>query len=312
MNLFPWDLAKDAGAVAFQLPDNPGRTRSGAPGTSYASAATRRRKYGTLPVGKSARRESKPLPTLSGLYTSDGMSILAGHSVPNPWQTLPFLDPPHVFGEDARIIDRHNLRYPQGHKHHIYLNAYPEPYIGDPNAPILLLNRNPGYGDHDPRARAHPTLEEIYRQNLLHGQSDYPFYPIGPTYAQHHKSTWWRQSLRHWIDLYGARRVARAFFCVESMPYHSTSYRSLSEALPSHRYALSLVVAKIKAGALLIVMRGYTDWSRAVAEAGESLERGHLVKNVQTKSLSPESDHRTGNLAPATSSAVDRILSAIS
>lgn len=235
------------------------------------------------------------------------MSVLASLSVSNPWQTLLLLEPPHVFKEDATIITRHNLRYPQGHKFHVYLNAYPEPYIGDPSAPILLLNRNPGY-HHDPQYRAHPALEEIYRQNLLHGPSEYPFYPIGPTYAQHHKSTWWRESLQHWIHRYGARRVSRAFFCVETMPYHSTSYRSLPDVLPSHQYALSLVVAKIRAGALVIIMRGDADWTRAVARAGASLQHAHRVRNVQTKSLSPASEHRAGNLAPETASAIDRIL----
>src|SRR5713101_2701540 len=125
------------------------------------------------------------------------MGSLSKLVVPNPWQKLTLDTPPHVHENDSPIIERHNRKYSHGHRFHIHTQSYPEPYIGDPDAPILLLNRNPGYSACGPSELPHPALTQLMRDNLRHIPFPYPFYPVSPTYAKYHKSTWWRDSLKH-------------------------------------------------------------------------------------------------------------------
>jgi hypothetical protein len=90
------------------------------------------------------------------------------------------------------------------------------------------------------------------------------------------------------------------------MPYHSDSYRELPALLPSQRYSFALAAAKVRAGAIVIVMRAETDWK--ISLGGELHSDYYTVKNVQTGSLHPETEERSGNLRSEVSSAVDRVL----
>jgi hypothetical protein len=66
----------------------------------------------------------------------------------NPWLTLP-LSPPYILAEDDLAISAYNrIFHDKGKKEQaIYREAFPEPYCGNPQAPILLLNLDPGYSE---------------------------------------------------------------------------------------------------------------------------------------------------------------------
>ena len=73
----------------------------------------------------------------------------------NPWPQLP-TDAPCVLPPDRSIIEAFNARYADKHESDcrtssctgcftIQTQLLPEPFIGDPEARVYLLNLNPGY-----------------------------------------------------------------------------------------------------------------------------------------------------------------------
>lgn len=62
----------------------------------------------------------------------------------NPWKHLPG-QPPYVLPADAPAISSFNQGVSD--EHQIRLELLPEPYLGDPDAPIILLSLNPGFSE---------------------------------------------------------------------------------------------------------------------------------------------------------------------
>ena len=172
---------------------------------------------------------------------------------------------------------------------------FPEPYLGNPDAPILLLNLNPGYG-HSPRqAHAHAAVGRLCIANLRHGipRDEFPFYPLHPDYMALAQTRWWPEALQGWIEDYGCRLVARAFFCIEFFPYASLRYKRLPEPLPSQEYSIELARAKIDAGCVVVAMRHARQWAKVLEVSGDDWIR---PRSPQQKSLNPSSRKKKGNL----------------
>ncbi len=60
---------------------------------------------------------------------------------PNPWLHLP-MTAPFVLAEDAPLVERFNLTASPDHR--LDLTLLPEPFLGLPSAPVVLLGLNPG------------------------------------------------------------------------------------------------------------------------------------------------------------------------
>ena len=92
----------------------------------------------------------------------------------NPWVTLP-ATPPYVFPDDAEAIGRFNKTADDSYRYH--LDILPEPFLGRPDAPVVLLNLNPGYSGDEERFH---HLDDYFREtalaNLAHREQEYPFY----------------------------------------------------------------------------------------------------------------------------------------
>lgn len=234
--------------------------------------------------------------------SSEITPLLSQIGVPNPWREIEPGPPPYRASVDRPVIERHNRRVEALHR--CPLDVYPEPYLGDPNAPVLLLNLNPGYNEESPRFHAQPAVTDLCIRNLRHEGSEYPFYALHPQYLRCGGSSWWSQSLQYWIREYGAERVSRAFFVIEMFPYSSVRYRALSEPLPSQQYSLALVEAKLQAGCTAVIMRQETNWKQRVP----ALRNAFVVNNPQSKSLSPPDPYRRGNLEPAAVAAIHAAL----
>ena len=61
----------------------------------------------------------------------------------NPWQRLPDR-PPFVLPEDAAVVREFNAQVTE----HFFLRVddlLPEPFVGDPKAPVVLLGTNPRF-----------------------------------------------------------------------------------------------------------------------------------------------------------------------
>jgi len=72
----------------------------------------------------------------------------------NPWESL--ADKNYRIEEDIEIINNHNSGLSKNHKHFIDLDLFPEPYIGNPNANVVLLFTNPG------KSKLNVEMKEYY------------------------------------------------------------------------------------------------------------------------------------------------------
>lgn len=200
----------------------------------------------------------------------------------NPWLNLPE-KPPYVLEGDNPNIWLFNNKKPKP-EHFIHLCALPEPYLGNPNAPVVILNLNPGHSPIDAEIHAQPHFAKASRDNLLHFRESYPLYLLDPELPSPGQ-TWWSSRLRELIDTVGLEKVAHNVFVAEYFPYHSSSYAHHRLHVPSQNYTFFLVRKAIQRNALIIFFRSVRPWRLAVPELN-GYSRLAVVGNVQKPYLS--------------------------
>ena len=202
----------------------------------------------------------------------------------NPWVDLPLV-PPYILAGDERHVLEFNAKVPP--QLAVHLELIPEPFLGSPDAPVVLLNLNPGFDPRETRLHTHDTVfVELSRRNLLHEPLGYPFYLLDPRISASLGHQWWMRKLAAPIQAAGAAAVARRFLCIEYFPYHSTRYRALPTELDSQQYNFALARQAIARGSLIVIMRGKTNWTRAVPELS-SYKYVYELKSPQNVTISP-------------------------
>jgi hypothetical protein len=202
--------------------------------------------------------------------------------ITNPWLSLPAAAP-YVLPEDRALVERYNRGAPESYR--IQLGVLPEPFLGRPDAPVVLLALNPGYSDGDPAVHASPRFAAHARANLAHAARHYPFYLLDPANDGPGRQ-WWRRRLKTLLEEFPEERVASALLCVEYFPYHSRRFRAAGLALPSQRYGFGLVRRALARGAVVVCMRARTLWTAAVPELGAP-GRLLVLRTPQNVAVSP-------------------------
>lgn len=215
------------------------------------------------------------------------------HVALNPWRALPAIVP-FVLPIDGAAIASFNTRASDPFQ--LRLEIIPEPYLGNPDAPVVLLNSNPGFSVADQAVHLAPHFNDAARANLEHRPSPYPFYLLDPGLPSPGQ-TWWLKKLRTLITATTLEDVANAVFVVELHGYHSTKFSSALR-LPSQEYTRELVLRAIARRADFVIMRGERHWLQLVPELATA--NRSLVRNVQNPTISP------GNLDP-----FDRVVEAV-
>jgi hypothetical protein len=211
----------------------------------------------------------------------------------NPWQQLPRRKP-FVLGEDREQIESFNL-HARG-QHQIQLGIFPEPFLGRPKAPVVLLNLNPGYNAKaDPIHHKKPLFARRSRENLLHAEVDYPFYLIGPGLVHlRERTAWWDKKMRCLLEdkrlghsaESRSKMVANGVLCVEYFPYHSRKFNHQKLRVPSQEYSFLLVREAIRREAVILLMRGKKFWCREIDELN-SYPGLYISNSPQNPAISP-------------------------
>jgi hypothetical protein len=183
----------------------------------------------------------------------------------NPWIDLP-TTAPYVLESDRAAIDNYNNSLNEGMLTRIHLDQFPVPFLGAPDAPVVLLGLNPGYDEND-TANEH-LIETAVRYNLSHQKQEYPFYLLDPANnftGGHH---WWTQKLRPLITDCGDKQVANKVLCVEYFPYHSNRAAGFHKtySVASQGYSFDLVRQAIEREAIILIMRSRTIWEGTIPE----------------------------------------------
>jgi hypothetical protein len=229
------------------------------------------------------------------------VTIIEGNCpVNNPWHRLPD-NPPFVLPEDMAKVLAFNAT---AHENHVlHLDLIPEPFVGNSEAPVVLLGNNPGFKN--PEAMAHkfkPAFANRMRNNLWHQLPDaFPFLYFDPdaTIFPSHVD-WWKRKLKCVLADFGnddnaMSILARSIFAVEFFPYASHRFRHGWLKLPSQEYSFSLVRTAIKQDAVIVLTRGERRWLRRIPELAE-YQRLVRLKEVQKAPISPNNCYGDGYL----------------
>jgi hypothetical protein len=195
--------------------------------------------------------------------------------IENPWHRLPE-EPPFVLPRDREKVEAFNerMRRKADDDHILHLDLIPEPFVGRPDAPLVILGNNPGVTNEDTakHRRTRPFVNRM-RKNLLQQLSDdFPFLYLDPSSDISEPSReWWQGKLKRLHEELGGGDtawsiLARSVLAVEFFPYSSHRFNHGKLRLPSQDYSFDLVRKAMNRGATVVVTRGERRWQRAIPE----------------------------------------------
>lgn len=179
----------------------------------------------------------------------------------NPWKVLR-MEAPYVLDVDSSAIGMFNRHAKP--EHCIQTDVLPEPFIGSKDAPIVLLNLNPGFDERACLTYTAGYTSDAWRKNVLHEPLDYPFYFLDTRFSHSGGAQWWKKKLREPIQLAGEHAVASNIVCIEYFPYPSRKFKLMPGLLDSQRYSFALAEQAIDRNAVIVLMRGRRLWENAV------------------------------------------------
>jgi hypothetical protein len=200
----------------------------------------------------------------------------------NPWAALPE-QPPFVLAEDAAIVEAHNSR--RNEEHQFRPNTLPEPFMGSPDAPVVLLNLNPGFDPSDITNYAPEPRSSMMRRSLTHAlPAEDAFYFLTEEFEGTGGWTWWYKKLKPLIEEVGLDRVRSGIQVIEYIPYKSTRFHPV-ETLPSQEYTFQLARQAVERDAAIVVMRRANSWLTAVPALAD--HGAHKLNSAQNVIISP-------------------------
>jgi hypothetical protein len=186
----------------------------------------------------------------------------------NPWkeivEKIKIGDNEFILTNDSEYIKNHNKKYPDNNKFHIYTHRIPIPFKGNPNSPIILLSKNPGFEREEDDIHKRANYKVIKIKNLLHQPQEYSFYSLNPILSEYSSYKYWYKRLRTLIDISSQQKVAENVFCVEYFPYCSKAFNFDKLWIPSQKYSFYLVEQAIKRDSMIVIMRAQKLWYTAI------------------------------------------------
>ena len=186
--------------------------------------------------------------------------------VDNPWLQLP-ASPPFVLPADHPRIEAFNkcLR-PSQAKCRIDLNLYPAPWMGNPQAPLVVLSRNPSISPGDREAHQSRDYVAALRANIQDDPAGQVVVGLLERFRYTPTGLYWRPRFKDLIEHVGSSdELAGRVLVVELHGYRSEGeYRPIT--LPSQAYGFELVRAAMRRHATIVFLVGIPLWRDAVPE----------------------------------------------
>lgn len=219
----------------------------------------------------------------------------------NPWIHVP-ASKPFVLGSDKSLVEEFNKDAGENRFLRV-CDLLPEPFIGDPKAPVLLLSNNPGFGKAW-KDRADPDFMKKVRLNLHHRLADCPFYYLGERVGNANRA-WWERRVKCLIAAFDREVVARSILNVTFFPYPSKRFGHDRLELESQKYGFQLVSDAMSRGAFIVFMRKKERWLDKVPGL-KVYERACQVNNVQNPTVSPKNLRDYSKVVDAIAAAVGK------
>ena len=210
----------------------------------------------------------------------------------NPWINFEISDY-MVHQKDLAAFEDHNSRVSKEYKFLPHLA--PEPWIGNTNAPLLVLLANPGATKGDVAGKPQKSADLINQlsvKNLNHEIEDYPHFFFNPILDGTDGYKWYQKRFRHLIEATSAENVSKKVLSCELVPYHSYSWKKPRKAPDTQTYTYELVKAAIKRNAVILIGRGKADWFKNVPELAD-YKRYFSPASAQCAYVSPKNYRQT-------------------
>lgn len=170
-------------------------------------------------------------------------------------------DRPHVEAFNRQNADSANAKY------RLDTRLMPEPFGGNRQAKLVLLNRNPGLSSGDPRVH-HDNQRYVaaLRANLASAPDGHHCVGLLPEFKTTPAGQWCRERCFKALinHSHAPEGLARKILSVEFHGYHSEQWRPIGFTLPSQHYSFWLVQQAMTRGATVVIMRGQRDWEVSV------------------------------------------------
>ena len=184
----------------------------------------------------------------------------------NPWLQLP-ASPPFVLPADHPRIEAFNKRLrPNQAKCRLDLSLHPAPWMGNPEAPLVVLSRNPSISPGDREAHQNRDYVAALRANIQDDPGGQAVVGLLERFRYTPTGVYWRPRFKDLIEHIGSSdKLARRVLIVEFHGYRSEGeYRPIT--LPSQPYGFELVRAAVVRQATIVFLVGNRLWRDAVAE----------------------------------------------
>ncbi|CAN5332306.1 hypothetical protein BH09PSE5_BH09PSE5_06980 [soil metagenome] len=201
--------------------------------------------------------------------------------IQSPWGELP-RRAPYVLPLDAPFVNAFNSGA-EGTRAEIVTSLLPEPFFGNPLAPVVLLLLNPGIGTRDAEHHKNRKFAVALRRAICEPGMTSHFHLLDETNGP--GRTWWSRATKPLRNVLTETAVFNGLFCVEFSPYHSETFSHGHLRLPSQQYSFSLVEAAMQRGAEVVCMRGERCWNGALPGLA-SYRRLHRFSNPRSSSIS--------------------------
>lgn len=205
----------------------------------------------------------------------------------NPWLSFdPDSEEPKVHEEDLPFFRGFNkgMGARKGIDKKQYLLAEhlePHPYLGNPQANVLVLMANPGVNEKEknPKFRMNPEKLEQNRQNLRHENLESFKSRIYSPENSDLESEWFKPRVKELVHATSVDRVTKGIFLVNFHAYHSKSWHPIPFTFPTQHYSFQLVNQAIERNALIIMSRNMLGWFTAVPNLFDHKNRVEFISS---------------------------------
>lgn len=210
----------------------------------------------------------------------------------NPWRDIVATEKVKIIKDDEVFLNDYILECSKPSENNLNkdsLNQWPEPYIGNPKAPVYLLNGNPGYCNLDHLFTEDPVFVDIMKRNLKHDKldnlNDFVYFNTLQTRGLVHGGCqWWMnktKALRETLE--GSHPF---IFDLEYSPFHSKNgvmpdLNQLTQT-KAYQYSNYLLKLALESDKILILMRKQGLWmdrlKQIASENNLTLNKERIMK----------------------------------
>lgn len=212
----------------------------------------------------------------------------------NPWKDFDFEDASktrnYVHPIDRDLVAKLQFSAKDESKT-LLTHMLPEPWVGSLEAPVIVLQGNPGANEEEAKVswQPSPAQREAAIATLREERMQYPLYWLDPKLAETDGAKWSGRTLRNLIEDAGAEVLANRLLLIEFYAYHSRSFDNRVKGLPTQAFTNELVNNAVRDGKLIVMVRNRKAWEEQVPALIRYAETGNVLttSSVQNASLSP-------------------------